>query len=84
MNREQIGRLWESRFHKIMEMERDSLDFYRDLSEKDGLISESPRLREILEEILDDEERHSVISKELLKVVTRKIKTDKGKDEEEG
>lgn len=82
MNREQIGRLWESRFHKIMDTERDSLDFYRELSEKDELISESPRLREILEEILDDEERNSVISKELVRVVTRRIKMDKENETE--
>lgn len=82
MNREQVGRLWESRFHKIMEMEQGSLDFYKELSEKDGLISESPRLRQIIEEILDDEERHSVISKELVRIVTRKIRMDK--EEKEG
>ena len=72
MKTDQIGMLWESRFRKIFEMERESLDFYRDLSKKDELIGESPRLREILEEIIEDEERHSLICKELLKIIKRK------------
>ncbi len=82
MNREQIGLLWESRFHKVMEMEQSSLDFYRELSKKDSMISESPRLMEILGEILDDEERHSVISKELVRIVNRKIKSETEKEKE--
>lgn len=79
MNREQLARLWESRFHKMLEMEQESLDFYHELSEKDELLAASPRLREILEEILDDEERHKVICGELLRIVNRKFKK-KGKD----
>ncbi len=82
MNREQIGLLWESRFHKVMEMEQSSLDFYRELLKKDSMISESPRLMEILGEILDDEERHSVISKELVRIVNRKIKSETEKEKE--
>ncbi len=82
MERDHIGMLWENRFHKIFKMEQESLDFYRELSQKDELIGESPRLREILEEILDDEERHSFISKELLRIVRRKLK--KSQLEEEG
>lgn len=77
MNREQLARLWENRFHKMLEMEQESLDFYQELSEKDELLASSPRLREILEEILDDEERHKVICGELLRIVNRKNKKNK-------
>ena len=78
MNRDQIGRLWEDRFKRIYEMERGSMDFYRELSQKDELINESPRLREVIEEILDDEERHKVICKELVRIVHTRTKDFSG------
>lgn len=72
MNREQLEKLWETRFHKILELEEDSLSFYRDLAERQDLLAENPRLREILEEILNDETQHTTICRELLKIVKRK------------
>lgn len=72
MNRDQLEKLWETRFHKILDLEEDSLSFYRDLSERNDLIAENPRLKEMMDEILEDEQRHSVICKELVRVVTAK------------
>lgn len=72
MNREQMERLWESRFHKIMDLERESMQFYRDLSEKSDMIAENPRLKEMMQDILEDEERHEVICKELIRIVDAK------------
>jgi rubrerythrin len=74
MNPEQLARLWESRFHKMLEMEKESLDFYRDLSKKDELLSAGPRLKEVLEEIIEDEDRHRVICNELIRIVNGKLK----------
>ena len=72
MNREQLEKLWETRFHKILELEEDSLSFYRDLADRQDLLAENPRLREILEEVLNDEMQHTTICRELLKIVRRK------------
>ena len=80
MNREHFEKLWESRFHKILELEEDSLRFYRDLSEREDLIAESPRLRELLEEILNDETQHTTICRELLDMVQNKQKPSRGEN----
>lgn len=72
MNREQLERLWESRFHKIMDLEQESMQFYRDLSEKSDMIAENPRLKEMMQDILEDEERHQIICKELIRIVNAK------------
>ena len=74
MNREQLEKLWEARFHKMLELEEDSLNFYRDLAERRDMLAESPRLREILEEILNDETQHITICQELLRIVRDKKK----------
>ena len=74
MNREQLEKLWETRFHKILDLEEDSLRFYRDLADREDLLAESPRLRELLEEILNDETQHTTICRELLRVVRSRQK----------
>lgn len=74
MNHDQLRQLWETRFHKILDLEEDSLTFYRDLSERNDLIAENPRLKEMMDEILEDEQRHSVICKELVRLVEAKKK----------
>ncbi len=72
MNHEHLGRLWETRFQKILELEEDSLSFYRDLSSREDLMAENPRLKELLEEILNDEEQHTTICRELLQITKKK------------
>lgn len=74
MEREQLEKLWESRFHKILDLEQDSLEFYQSLANHEDMLAENPRLREILEEILYDETQHTTICRELLNMVQKKRK----------
>ncbi len=72
MDRDQLEKLWESRFHKILELEEDLVRFYQRLADNEDLLAESPRLRELLEEILNDETQHTTICRELLNMVRSK------------
>ena len=72
MNREHLERLWETRFRKILDLEQDSLGFYRELSSREDLMAENPRLKELLEEILNDEEQHTTICRELIQMTKKK------------
>ena len=80
MNREQLEKLWETRFHKILELEENSLSFYQDLADRDDLLAANPRLREILEEILNDETQHTTICRELLEIVRSKKNKKQGEE----
>jgi rubrerythrin len=82
MNSEQLEKLWETRFHKILDLEEDSLSFYRNLAEHEDLIAENPRLRELLEEVLNDEMQHTTICRELLQIVHRKKKKARGENDD--
>jgi rubrerythrin len=79
MDRDQLEKLWESRFHGL---EEDSLSFYRDFAGRDDLIAESPRLKELLDEIIHDEVQHATICRELLRIVRQKQKNKIGDETE--
>ena len=72
MNFEQYCELWEIRFRKIEDLEKDSLKFYRNILKKfDSLLKQS-QSKDIIEGILKDEAKHLLIARELIEVVKRK------------
>ena len=74
MDHNQLEKLWETRFHKILELEEDSLRFYQGLAEQGDLLAGNPRLKELLEEILNDEFQHTTLCRELLDMIRSKQK----------
>ena len=77
MNSDQTGKLWENRFLKILQLEEDSIQFYRDL---ETFFEHSPgnaRIAALLQEVLEDESEHTAICRELLKIVETQRKRKK-------
>jgi rubrerythrin len=68
----QFKELWESRFLKILSLEKESLSFYRSLLRKNQPILEGTKAKAILERILADESRHIRIIRKMIRLVQQK------------
>ena len=64
-----LQKLWEARFCRILEMEKESLDFYRNLLEAYAPTLEGLKSKEALEKIAADEAMHVRIAGELLRII---------------
>ncbi len=65
----QFKELWEIRFQKLLDVERDSLVFYKQLLEKNKSILEGTNAKKALEKILAGEEKHAEVAYRLLQLV---------------
>ncbi len=70
MNRKHEKELWQIRFQKILDLEKDSFDFYGNLlKEKSALLKEAG-LDSVIKQIMRDEGKHIRIAIELLRLVS--------------
>ncbi|MBI4387893.1 MAG: hypothetical protein HY582_02480 [Candidatus Omnitrophica bacterium] len=72
MIQDQFKELWEIRFQRLLDVENDSINFYKQLLEKNKLILEGTKAKEMLEKILQEEAKHAKIAYQLLQVVKPK------------
>lgn len=81
----QYKELWETRFRKILELEKDSYHFYKNLLERNKTILEGTRIKNVLEQIMHEESQHARIAHELLRLVrTKRIQAWKKKSGVDG
>jgi rubrerythrin len=73
---QQFKELWEIRFLKVLNLEKESLSFYRSLLKHNQSLLEETRAKAILERILEDERRHIRIVRKLLRLVRGKKITE--------
>jgi rubrerythrin len=76
MKPEQLKELWELRFLKIWEGEREALIFYKDLLHENKELLVGTKTKRILEQIKRDEAKHARIAHELLNLVKQKKITE--------
>jgi len=75
MHDKHFRELWQMRFQKIFDLEKESFLFYRSLLENNASLLEGTRTKSILEQVMRDEVNHARIARELLRLVRqRKIK----------
>lgn len=72
MHPKHCKQLWEMRFQKILQGEKDAVTFYEAMLEKNESILDSVHLKEMLEEIKRDEQKHVRIANQLLQFVKQK------------
>lgn len=72
MKLEHARELWQIRFLRILQLEQESFDFYKNLLTEKGPLLEKAGIQSILEKILQDEGRHIRIAKELIRLVNKK------------
>lgn len=67
----QIGQLWEMRFMRVLELEKEALCFYSDILKKHKLFLAGTKAKAVLEQILRDEARHTQFANELLRIARK-------------
>ena len=72
MQPEQFKELWEIRFQKILEGEKEALLFYHNLLKGNEQLFRDTKAKRMLEEIRRDEAKHVRIARHLLNLVQRK------------
>ena len=70
MNREHEKELWQIRFQKILDLERDSFDFYQKLLKERAALLQASGLESVIKQIMRDEGKHIRIATELLRLVS--------------
>jgi rubrerythrin len=78
MHEEHMKKLWEIRFKKVYDLEKESELFYQKLLEENKELLEGTKAKEILEQIRHDEIKHAKIAEELLNIVKQKKIQEKG------
>ena len=73
MLKKQYKELWETRFRKILDGERNALAFYRQLLAENEKLLLGTKAKGLLKEILRDEAKHARIARELIRLVGGKI-----------
>ncbi len=69
MNPNHEKELWQIRFEKILQLEVDSFNFYKQLLKEKGEILRDAGLDSTIKQIMHDEGKHIRIAKELLELV---------------
>ena len=69
MNPEHEKKLWQIRFQKILDLEKESFDFYGNLLEEKSALLKEAGLDSTLKQIRRDEGKHIRIAAELLRLV---------------
>ncbi len=67
MLHDKLQQLWEERFTKILDIEREAFLFYKNILQNYAPLLESTRSKELLEKIAADELAHTKIAMELLR-----------------
>lgn len=74
----QLKELWEMRFLRILDGEREAFHFYRMLLKRNQELLAEIRAQSVLEKMMRDELKHTRIALELVRLVKeKKIKTDR-------
>ncbi len=69
MNPSHEKELWYIRFKKILELEVESFNFYKQLLEEKGGLLKDAGIQSTIKQIMRDEGKHISIAKELLELV---------------
>lgn len=69
MNLDQHRELWRIRFERILQLEQESLEFYKKLLKEKDAVLEEAGIKSLLKEIAADEGHHVHIAKDLLRVI---------------
>ena len=79
MNDKQLLELWEMRFTRILNQEREALVYYKRILEQHGHILDGTRVKQIIRKIMRQEAGHIAIAKKLLEIVeaNRKQRTSR-------
>lgn len=72
MQPKQFKELWEIRFQKILEGEKEALLFYRNLLKENEQLFRDTKAKRMLEDIRRDEAKHVRIARRLLNLVRQK------------
>ncbi|OGW86474.1 MAG: hypothetical protein A3C35_05405 [Omnitrophica bacterium RIFCSPHIGHO2_02_FULL_46_11] len=64
--------LWETRFLKILESEKEAFLFYKYLIETNKNLLERTKAKPVLEQIMRDEASHARVACKLIRLVRRK------------
>lgn len=64
--------LWEARFKKVLENERQSIVFFRRLLQENGALFYGTRAQKLLKQILREEAKHARIARKLVRLVAEK------------
>ena len=74
MSDRQFNQLWELRFKKVYQAEKDSFIFYRDLLNRYGSILERINATAIIKRIIKEEIVHAKIAVRLMKIIKKRKK----------
>ena len=74
MNLEHERELWQIRFGKILELERESFNFYQKLLKEKAAMLKEAGLDSTIKQIMQDEGKHIHIAKELLQMAEGEMK----------
>lgn len=69
MTPEHERELWRIRFQRILQLEEESYEFYRNLLREKAEILEQTETRSTIQQIMRDEGKHIQIAKDLLRLV---------------
>jgi len=72
MQARHLKSLWEIRFSKILNQEKESYLLYKRILEEHGLLLEGTQAKESLEGILNDNLRHVRVASRLVRMVRQK------------
>lgn len=66
MNPEHVKKLWQLRFEKIVEGEKEAFEFYKKILKEKSALLEEVGIKSIIKQIMRDEANHIRIAQEML------------------